>query len=96
MDNVMLVLERHDQSIKSVQKQMEDLKEVQNEIRNMNGTLIMLTTELKHINEHLISQEHKIEVIEALPKTRLNQIFSAIIGAVAGAAITVAVNLLIT
>lgn len=96
MDNVMLVLERHDQSIRSVQRQMEELKEVQNEIRNMNGTLIMLTTELKHINEHLISQEHKIEAIEALPKTRLGQIFTAVIGAVVGAAITVALNVFIS
>ncbi len=92
MDDITVVLERHDQSIRSMQTQIDDLKEVHKEIRKMSETLIMLTTELKHTNGHLESQERRLELIESAPKNRLNQIVTAIVAALAGAIITAAVN----
>ena len=55
----------------------------------MNEQLISLTSELKHINEHLTKNEHKIEEIEAQPKARLTQIVTAIISALTGGLISV-------
>ena len=42
-----IMLERHDQHIKSLQHQVDELKEVQHEIRTMNETLVTLTAEIK-------------------------------------------------
>lgn len=95
MDDITVVLERHDQSIRSMQTQIDDLKEVHKEIRKMSETLIMLTTELKHTNGHLESQERRLELIESAPKNRLNQIVTAIVAALAGALITAAVNFIV-
>lgn len=79
-----IMLERHDQHIKSLQHQVDELKEVQHEIRTMNETLVTLTAEIKHTNEHLARHERQLEEIEQQPKARLNQIVTAIIAALAG------------
>ena len=51
MDDVEIVLERHEQKIKTLERDMTAMKEVQAEIRSMNETLVTLATELKHTNE---------------------------------------------
>ena len=95
MEETSIILERHDQHIKSLQHQVDDLKGVQSEIKVMNETLITLTNEIKHTNAHLERQEQKIEEIERQPKARLNQIITAIIAALAGGVITAAVSAVI-
>ena len=92
MEDTNVILERHDQHIKSLQHQVDELKGVQSEIKVMNETLITLTNEIKHTNAHLASQEQKIEEIERQPKARLNQIITAIIAALAGGVITAAIS----
>ncbi len=88
MEEIIVKLERHEQQIKGLQRQLDTLNGVTNEIRAMNEQLISLTSELKHINEHLTKNEHKIEEIEAQPKARLAQIVTAIISALAGGLIS--------
>lgn len=55
----------------------------------MNETLITLATELKHTNEHLERHERKIEEIDGVPKTRMQQIITAVIAALAGGIVSV-------
>ncbi len=92
MEEIKILLERHDQNIKMIKKELSDLKAVQSEIRTMNETLVTFATELKHTNEHLSRHEEKIDAIEAQPKLRLQQIVTAVISAFAGAIITILVN----
>ena len=47
---------------------MAEMKTVQAEIRSMNDTLVTLTTELKHANEHLARHEQKIDELENAPR----------------------------
>jgi hypothetical protein len=61
MGDVEVVLERHEQRIKTLERDMADMKEVQAEIRTMNETLVTLATELKHTNEHLSRHEKRID-----------------------------------
>ena len=95
MEEVCIVLERHDQHIKSLQHQVDDLKGVQSEIKIMSETLITLTNEVKHTNAHLERQEQKIEEIERQPKARLNQIVTAIIAALSGGIISAVISAII-
>lgn len=95
MEEVVVKLERHEQQIRGLQRQLDTLNGVTNEIRAMNEQLISLTSELKHINEHLTKNEHKIEEIEAQPKARLTQIITAIISAVAGGLISTFLGILV-
>ncbi len=88
MEDTQIVLERHQQQLHTLQQQVEELRGVQDEIKTMNETLVLLATELKHTNEHLARQEQKIEVMEAQPRARLNQISTAIIAALAGGVIS--------
>ncbi|MBE6651004.1 MAG: hypothetical protein E7613_06795 [Ruminococcaceae bacterium] len=92
MENTQLILERHEQRIKNLEKDVSVLKDVQNEIRTMNETLVTLATELKHTNEHLSRHEKKIDAIESQPKMRLQQIITAIIAALSGAVVTMIFN----
>ena len=64
MENMELTLERHEQQLKILQRDISDLKEVQAEIRIMNETLVTLATELKHTNEHLARHERKLDELE--------------------------------
>ena len=66
MDDTQIMLARHNQQLKILEKDIDDLKAVQSEIRTMNETLVLLATELKHTNEHLARHEEKINTIESI------------------------------
>lgn len=88
MEDTQIVLERHEQKLQTLERDIADLKAVQTEIRSMNETLVTLATELKHTNEHLERHERKIDEIENQPKVRMQQIVTAIIAALAGGLIS--------
>jgi chromosome segregation ATPase len=95
MGDVEVVLERHEQRIKTLERDMADMKEVQAEIRTMNETLVTLATELKHTNEHLARHEKKIDEIDNVPKQRMQQIITAIIAALAGGLISAVIGMIL-
>lgn len=95
MDGIEVVLERHEQQIKTLEKAMVDMKNVQAEIRSMNETLVVLASEIKHTNEHLSRHERKLTEIDGIPKQRIQQIATAIIAALAGGIISLMLNLLV-
>lgn len=92
MENAQIILERHEQRIRAIERDISDLKAVQAEIRTMNETLVTLATELKHANEHLTRHEQKIDAIESQPKIRMQQILTAIIAALAGGLISTLIS----
>lgn len=96
MEEAQIVLERHEQRLRALERDVSDLKMVQAEIRRMNETLVMLANELKHTNEHLARHEEKIESIEAQPRVRLQQIATAVIAALAGGLISALIGLILT
>ena len=93
MEETQIVLERHEQKIRRMEKDISDLKAVQSEIRSMNETLVTLATELKHTNEHLKRHEQKIDQIEAQPGMRMQQVVTAIIAALAGGLISAVIGM---
>ena len=95
MGDVEVILERHEQRIKTLERDMSDMKEVQAEIRTMNETLVTLATELKHTNEHLARHEKKIDEIDNVPKQRMQQIITAIIAALAGGLISAVIGMIL-
>jgi peptidoglycan hydrolase CwlO-like protein len=92
MEDIGVILERHEQQIKALKKDMSDLHGVQSEIRSMHETLVVLATELKHTNEHLARNEQKIDEIDRAPKVRMQQVITAIIAALSGALISTIVS----
>lgn len=96
MENVEIVLERHEQRLRTLEQEISVMKEVQSEIRSMNETLVMLANELKHTNEHLGRHERKIEEIENAPKLRTREIVTAMIVAVVTCTVTTLLSLLFT
>lgn len=95
MEEIKVSIERHEQKLNMLERDINDLKTVQAEIRTMNETLVMLATELKHTNEHLARHEQKIDAIENQPKMRMQQIVTAIIAALAGGLISAVIGLII-
>jgi predicted nucleic acid-binding Zn-ribbon protein len=95
MDEIEVMLERHEQRIKTLEREMAEMKTIQAEIRSMNDTLVTLTTELKHANEHLARHEQKIDEMKSVPGQRLQQISTAIISALAGGLISVLLTMLL-
>ena len=96
MENIQIVLERHEQRLKTLERDISDLKAVQAEIRTMNETLVTLATELKHTNEHLARHEQKIDAIEGQPRMRIQQIYTAVAAAIAGGLISALIGLILT
>ena len=92
MEEIEVVLQQHEQQIKTLERDMTDMKTVQAEIRSMHDTLVTLTTELKHANEHLARHEQKIDEIKGIPGQRMQQIVTAIIAALAGGMISMMIN----
>ena len=95
MEDAQIVLERHEQRLRAIERDITDLKAVHVEIRTMNETLVTLATELKHTNEHLARHEQKIDEIESEPRLRTQQIVTTIIGALAGCLISAVVGLIL-
>lgn len=95
MEEIEVVLARHEQKILSLERDMTDMKSVQSEIRAMHETLVTLATELKHTNEHLARHEQQIDAINAAPRQRLQQIVTAIIAALAGGLISAIISMVL-
>ena len=95
MEETQIVLERHEQKISAIEKEISELKAVQSEIRSMNETLVTLATELKHTNEHLARHERRIEEMEGQPRARMQQIVTAIIAALAGGLVSAIIGFII-
>ena len=94
MEDEGIVLERHEQRIAVLEREIRELRLVRDEIRAMNESLVILTNELKHTNEHLARHEQKIDAIESQPRLRIQQITTAIIAALAGGLITTIIGML--
>lgn len=95
IEDTEIVLERHEQRIKTLERDMSEMKGVQAEIRSMNETLVTLATELKHTNEHMARHERKIDEIDSIPKQRMQQIITAIIAALAGGLISTIIGMIV-
>lgn len=95
MEEAQIVLERHEQQLKTMERDISDLKAIQAEIRTMNEALVTLATELKHTNEHLARHEQKIDAIEGQPRMRMQQIVTAIIAALAGGLISTVIGMIL-
>ena len=93
--DIEVIIEGHEQRIKTLERDMSAMKEVQAEIRSMNETLVTLANELKHTNEHLARHERKIDEIDAVPKKRMQQIITAIIAALAGGLISTIIGMIL-
>ena len=95
MEEVNITLMRHEQKLKTLERDISVLHEVQTEIKAMNETLLTLASELKHTNEHLARHERKLDDIDRQPKQRLQQIITAIISALAGGLISAIIGLVL-
>ena len=93
--DIEVIIEGHEQRIKSLERDMNAMKEVQAEIRSMNETLVTLAHEIKHTNEHLARHERKIDEMDALPRQRIQQIITAIIAALAGGLISTIIGMIL-
>ncbi len=88
MVDIEVKLARFEQRVETLERDVVVIKDIQTEIRTISETLVTLASEIKHTNEHLAKQEHKIDVIEQQPRQRLQQIVTAIIAALAGGLIS--------
>ena len=94
MDGIEVVLERHDQKIRALEKEVSVMREVQAEIRTMNEALVTLATELKHTNEHLKRNESKLDTLENAPRVRAQTMATAVVAALATGLITALIGIL--
>ena len=88
MEEEGLVLERHEQRLCVLEREIRELRLVQNEIRAMNESLVVLTNEIRHTNEHIKGHEARLGEIERAPRARLREIVSATVAALAAAAVS--------
>ena len=95
MEDIEVKLARFEQRVETLERDVVVIKDIQTEIRTISETLVTLASEIKHTNEHLAKQEHKIDVIEQQPRQRLQQIVTAIIAALAGGLISTIIAFII-
>ena len=88
MNEMKIILERHEQRIKTLERDVKELQDIRSELKAMSESLVELATEMKHTNEHLVRNEKKIDLIENQPQMRMQQIITAIISALAGVIIS--------
>lgn len=94
MEQVEVVLAKHDQKIKTLERELSVMREVQAEIRTMNEALVTLATELKHTNEHLRQNEKQLRALENAPRARAEKITLAVIASLATGLATALIGIL--
>lgn len=94
MNEMKIILERHEQRIKTLERDVKELQDIRSELKAMSESLVELATEMKHTNEHLVRNEKKIDLIENQPQMRMQQIITAIISALAGVIISATIGTL--
>lgn len=94
MDDIKVLLEGHEQRIRTLERNVKELQDIRSELKVMGESLVELTTEMKHTNEHLARNEKKIDLIENQPQMRMQQIITAIISALAGVIISATIGTL--
>ena len=92
MDDIKVLLEGHEQRIRTLERDVKELQDIRSELKVMSESLVELTTEMKHTNEHLARNEKKIDLIENQPKMRMQQIITTIISALAGVIISATIG----
>lgn len=83
-EEIPVALERHEQMLRSAQHQINELKEVQREIKKMNEVLISLTGEIKHTNVSLLGHDDRLTELEKIPSKRMDSVIAAAISALVG------------
>ena len=83
-----IVLERHEGRLLLLEREVEELRSVQKEIRAMNESLVVLTNELRHTNEHMKSHGKRLGELERAPGARLREVTSATVAAIAAAIVS--------
>lgn len=73
---------------------MKELRSVQKEIRAMNESLVVLTNELRHTNEHMKSHGKRLGELERAPTARLREIVTATVAALAAAVVSLVLTAL--
>ena len=81
-EEIYIGLERHEQKLNSLQKQLDELKAVQKEIKVMNESLIEITNEIKHTNASLLSCEVKINELQSAPVRKWEKIMISLISSI--------------
>ena len=94
MEPTEVVLARHDQKIKTLEREISMMREIQAEIRTMNEALVTLATELKHTNEHLHQNEKKLNALENAPRARAEKITVAAIAALVTGLVSALIGIL--
>ena len=89
-----IVLERHEGRILVLEREVEELRSVQKEIRAMNESLVVLTNELRHTNEHMKSHGKRLGELERAPTARLREIVTATVAALAAAVVSLVLTAL--
>ena len=92
MDDLKIAIERHEQRINPLEKEIKELHDIRIELRTMSEMLVALASEMKHANEHLARNERKIDLIESQPKIRLHQIIAAIVSALSGVLVSAVIG----
>ena len=83
-----ITLERHEGRLLLLEREVEELRSVQKEIRAMNESLVVLTNELRHTNEHMKSHGKRLGELERAPGARLREVTTATIAALAAAIVS--------
>ena len=89
-----IVLERHEGRILVLEREMKEVRSVQKEIRAMNESLVVLTNELRHTNEHMKSHGKRLGELERAPTARLREIVTATVAALAAAVVSLVLTAL--
>ena len=96
MDEMKIILERHEQRIKTLERDVKELQDIRSELKAMSESLVELATEMKHTNEHLVRNEKKIDLIENQPQMRMQQIITAVLSALIGGLISIIISMIFT
>lgn len=96
MEDVNVILERHDQHIKSLQHQIDDIREEAKEIHRLTESVSVIAQSMKDMNDKVDKIDTRLGAIEFQPLEELRDYKGSIIRAVITGVVGVIIGALMT
>ncbi len=77
----------HEQSLKALQHQINEIKNITKELAEMNMSLTQITSELKYTNTSINDHGKRIEYLESVPKNRVEKLIGSVLSALGSGAV---------
>ena len=84
MQDIEQTVVRHEENIKQIYEQINDIRQNATEIRSLSLSISELVVELRHTNNHIKTHEARLSALEKRPSLWMDKLINIVLTAIVG------------